>query len=474
MNTSQNTSFHTALDDSERQTDVEEKVCILVLGMHRSGTSALSRTLNLLGYTLPDRLIPAAEGNNGGHWEPENIVIFNERLLDNMGSNWADFRTQSVSSLSPVDRRHAETQVAEMLQQEYCGAPNIVIKDPRLCRFEALYSRELEAQGYKVVPVIAVRNPSEVVKSLTRRGSWPSGFGSAQAVLVWLRHFLDAEFSTRGRQRTFIDFTSLMNGWQSEMQRISEQGGFSHPEDIAETAPLIEEFLRPDRRNHTAKSDDFSGQPLLRGWGMKTYDAAKRLVVNPHSTTAQSALDEVRHQFENSELFLSDFSDESFRSIEKLSRGLSHTEENLKRLQETYDSTHKEMVGAKQSVQRQDLKIRELNDELTQNREMLIANQQRVEGQRLKICELNDELTQNRKLLLANQQRVEEQGQQIRQLIGELRNRNNDVEQLVDVVDQQLKAFLDSRSWKITAPLRAVGSAARKVLTFLPFFSAGK
>lgn len=428
-------TLDTALHVGKNQKEIKEKVCILILGMHRSGTSALSRTLNLLGYTLPDRLIPAGEGNEGGHWEPQNIVIFNERLLEDMQSEWASFCTPAVSSLSPADRKHAEIQVAEMLQQEYGGAQNIVLKDPRLCQFEALYSRELEALGYRVVPIIAVRNPVEVVKSLQRRGSWPTGFGSSQAVLIWLRHFLDAEFSTRGKQRTFIDFTSLMNGWQSEIQRVSKQGGFSYPEDIAETAPLIEEFLRPDLRNQKARSDDFSGQPLLRGWCMKAYDAAKRLTVNPHSSTAQNALDEVRSQFGSAELFLSDFSDESFKSIEKLSRQQSHTEENVKRLQEAYNNTHKEMVTAKQRVEGQDRQVREIS-------EKLVANQQRVEGQDRQLKELN----------------------------GQLRNRNKDMEEYISEAKRLENNFLNSRSWKLTRPLRAVGSTARKIRNTLRAF----
>ena len=52
----------------------EKRICLLVLGMHRSGTSALAHVLNILGATLPKQLVGPGEGNVAGHFEPERIV----------------------------------------------------------------------------------------------------------------------------------------------------------------------------------------------------------------------------------------------------------------------------------------------------------------------------------------------------------------------------------------------------------------
>ena len=49
-------------------------VALLVLGMHRSGTSALTRVLNLLGVELGDRLMPAGDDNPLGFWEHADVV----------------------------------------------------------------------------------------------------------------------------------------------------------------------------------------------------------------------------------------------------------------------------------------------------------------------------------------------------------------------------------------------------------------
>ena len=67
------------------------KQALVVLGMHRSGTSALARVLNLCGAFLPDNRRPAKLNNNDkGFWESEEIIQLNERLLKAMGASWLD------------------------------------------------------------------------------------------------------------------------------------------------------------------------------------------------------------------------------------------------------------------------------------------------------------------------------------------------------------------------------------------------
>ena len=51
------------------------RVAIVVVGMHRSGTSAVTRVLSLLGAALPKNLLGAGKGNEEGHWEPSRLVV---------------------------------------------------------------------------------------------------------------------------------------------------------------------------------------------------------------------------------------------------------------------------------------------------------------------------------------------------------------------------------------------------------------
>lgn len=66
--------------------------CVLVLGMHRSGNSALCRLLNLAGAELPKSLVGATVGNELGHWEPKELVHLNDCTLLQLERSWCDWR----------------------------------------------------------------------------------------------------------------------------------------------------------------------------------------------------------------------------------------------------------------------------------------------------------------------------------------------------------------------------------------------
>ena len=67
---------HPAEDNfsAARSEQADERRCLLVLGMHRSGTSALTRVLNLLGADLPATLAPPADDNETGFWSRSGLL----------------------------------------------------------------------------------------------------------------------------------------------------------------------------------------------------------------------------------------------------------------------------------------------------------------------------------------------------------------------------------------------------------------
>src|SRR5215472_599841 len=66
---------------------------LVVLGMHRSGTSALTGMLHHLGVTLGENLMPATIDNPRGYWEHADIVKVHERLMASLGWDWHDVRS---------------------------------------------------------------------------------------------------------------------------------------------------------------------------------------------------------------------------------------------------------------------------------------------------------------------------------------------------------------------------------------------
>ena len=100
---------------------------LLVLGMHRSGTSALTRTLSLLGAELPRTLIPAHPSNVTGHWESRDLAAVHEELLAAAGSSWRDFRPLDQGWLRSPPAAPFRARLAAILARDLGGSLFLVV-----------------------------------------------------------------------------------------------------------------------------------------------------------------------------------------------------------------------------------------------------------------------------------------------------------------------------------------------------------
>ncbi|MEJ2124706.1 MAG: sulfotransferase family protein, partial [Alphaproteobacteria bacterium] len=183
-------------------TTTHERTCILVLGMHRSGTSALTRTLSLLGAQLPRHIVQPASDNEKGFWEPAKLPQLHDQLLANVGSSWHDCRAIRQSDLPPAQLTEWKQRTRKLLDEEFGDADLFVVKDPRICRFAPLFMETLDEMDVAIRVVIPFRNPLEVADSLARRND----FSQEKSLLLWLRHVLDAEIATRQLPRAFLSY----------------------------------------------------------------------------------------------------------------------------------------------------------------------------------------------------------------------------------------------------------------------------
>jgi len=146
-------------------------MAVLVIGMHRSGTSAIASMLEALGLDTgaPDRLLPADEHNPQGYFEQDAVVEFNDEVFDYLGGAWD---CPPVFSPGWADRADLEVfvdRLRTLLAQLYEGT-NYVLKDPRISLLLPLWRKALPAQFSTVV---MVRDPMEVALSLHTRDEIP-------------------------------------------------------------------------------------------------------------------------------------------------------------------------------------------------------------------------------------------------------------------------------------------------------------
>jgi hypothetical protein len=224
------------------------RTAILVLGMHRSGTSSLSASLVAAGAYIGSDLIAPTADNPKGHWESWEIARTHDAILARAGSSWDDPR--AVEFPDAKGREAAVGELRDLVARKFPRSPLFAIKDPRACRLASLWRETLESAGVSITVLIPLRHPSEVAASLAARNGFPMEMG----LRLWARHVVDAVRLTRGLPRTFVRYEDLLARGPDELERIGAALGIHWPVDAAERAARLRGFLEPGlRRQRTVE-----------------------------------------------------------------------------------------------------------------------------------------------------------------------------------------------------------------------------
>lgn len=217
---------------------------ILVLGMHRSGTSAVAGMLADYGASLPADLMAAQPMNPKGFAESESISRLDDELMRSLGSSWFDWRPFAADPA--VREMDDDVARAVALERAAFGDQDLVVlKDPRICRLVPFWQEVMRRAEREVLYLHVHRDPSEVAASLDR---W-AGYGTAYGELLWLRYVLDAEAATRGTTRAFVGYDQVLRSPQTVARRLGQLFSLEWPTAVAEQGSFVEASLR---RSHTS------------------------------------------------------------------------------------------------------------------------------------------------------------------------------------------------------------------------------
>jgi hypothetical protein len=224
---------------------------IIVLGMHRSGTSALTGVLSLLGIHSGDSLLPAVDGvNPKGFWEHADVVSIHDQLLTALDSSWDDEDAlPNQWWLSPL-AADFRIRIVGVLRRDFGSLPIWLVKDPRMCRLLPLWRGVFSELACQPSFILALRNPAEVAHSLRKRDD----LAEAASCLLWLTHMLEAEYQTRGLTRAFVSYERLLSDWRGTVADLGQDLSLSWPVKTEVAAPSIDAFLDPSLHHHTGNA----------------------------------------------------------------------------------------------------------------------------------------------------------------------------------------------------------------------------
>ena len=134
---------------------------VIILGMHRSGTSLVAQYIHKLGVNLGDHLLGKHASNEDGHFEDVDFLNFHRKVLTNR--NLGDFLIDDDISLvfdsSEFDKAKKLVESKNDLRKHWGW------KDPRTCLFINNWNKIISDSVY----IIPYRDPSIVINSVIRR-----------------------------------------------------------------------------------------------------------------------------------------------------------------------------------------------------------------------------------------------------------------------------------------------------------------
>lgn len=223
---------------------------IFVLGMHRSGTSAVTRVLGLLGVHLgnPSEMNPTDDGNPRGYWERREVLALDEEILAALEASWCEPLPADPARLHARDRASFEKRAASIVSSLDPHRP-WALKDPRFCLLLPLWRAVLTSP----LCVLVHRDPLEVARSLRTRNGFPLPLGLA----LWESHARAALSSSEGLPRLLVSYPSLVDdpvGTAGNLVRRLADLGVVPPGSVPERALL--EFVSPSlRRERSVPSE---------------------------------------------------------------------------------------------------------------------------------------------------------------------------------------------------------------------------
>ena len=197
------------------------RTLVLVAGSGRSGTSLCGGILQRLGFHVPQPEVPADATNPRGFAESQWVVDFHTRLLRRARVQTSDARPAAwglTAELCLDDEVRAELR--SWLTGQFAVADDLLVKDPRLSWFLALWRQCADDLGASVGFVTMLRHPGAVVDSKQR---WYGGRqGEIGRAAGWVNQQLFTERATRGAARAFVRYEDLLGDWTKAIGGVGE------------------------------------------------------------------------------------------------------------------------------------------------------------------------------------------------------------------------------------------------------------
>jgi hypothetical protein len=343
---------------------------IVVIGMHRSGTSAMTRGLEALGVFLGESLNPPSPGiNDKGFFEDIDILDINIRLLGLMRHRWDSVTVAPRPDLSDPAIRDLVGEAIDVLREKLEGPRLFGMKDPRITILLPFWQHVFSLLA--VIPsfVIAVRNPLSVADSLRKR----DGFSRELGMHLWQKYMLHCLSLDPQAGSVFVEYDRFIEHPADELARIASRIQL----DVESRKPAIDdyvnEFLEEGLRHSKYQPEDLQRLSIVPSFVSRTYRTLLELATdsrNLKEIAASGLVDELRREWTS-------MNDAAFQ-LDQLQVRLAGLEDKITTIQQALDEANALVQVRDENIAACDALIRQRDEQIAALSKLLAETQQQL------------------------------------------------------------------------------------------------
>lgn len=236
----------------------------LILGVHRSGTSLLTRGLLTLGAKGGDFADSHDPHNPDGYAEHPAVRQFNDRLLAHLGASWDNWGFQaSLIDWDATNLSSWRAEAAALLRGIFVGSGPFVLKDPRCTTLAPFWERVVPEAGYALRRILIVRDPAEVAESqrqrvLRRPHEFPVIAEAEPMAALWAVTMIEFLQAVSDDATLLVGHAGLLGAPGETLAAAAAFAGLvPHKADIAKFAT---EGVKPELYRSRPTNADFGGK----------------------------------------------------------------------------------------------------------------------------------------------------------------------------------------------------------------------